>query len=188
MATKNATEIKIFNNEEILSSKKALRIKQQAAEIMVEEKMTGVIEDEPYAIITTPDSHWLDGVVLIGYTGIKITETTNGRDTDGNYVVINYTTDQDKEENHSYHKLIIHDETPPISVLDPSPNALVALHSHSSNGSTSGSFKANVCLRKSFSKPFEGELTIEKALLINISKKINDKHLKGCLSLIFLDI
>ncbi|MFA6532490.1 MAG: hypothetical protein WCT22_00655 [Patescibacteria group bacterium] len=180
MATKSSSEVEVFNQEQILTSEKALKIKQEAAELMIEEGMNRVIKDEPYAIITISGSHWFKGIVMIGYTGVVTTKIMDGKDDGGNYVAINYTTDQDKEENHSYNEVIIHEETPPIDVLGSSPRASVGFKHYYVQGRGDSGFSSEpVSFRKSFLKPTEGQLTIEEAFIISISKRINDKHMQG---------
>lgn len=172
-------KINVYNENEIASSPKAVKILGKVKNIMTEVEMTNAIENEPFTVITTPGSHWFEGIVLIGYTGVKITGTTNDRDDDGNYVLLEFTTDQDSAENYSHKTVKVYDQTPSIDARDRSPRAFIGEKSYYLHGGNAGISQNQVYFPQSVTKPYSGSFNIENAILISIPEKINNKSLKN---------
>ena len=161
-------KIRVSVNEDERFTKKASRLRQTTANFLltrgVPEKL---LEKTPYSIMTFGEKSWLEGVVFVGYTGIKHGEI---EDSSGQ-IKMTYSTDQDHIEDVVERKLSFDTAIGLGSTF----HLLPARTTFKNSGGTSAGSENTLVYSYISNKPNTREFTNKKGVLIVFSNKVVDQ-------------
>lgn len=115
MANPNLTEGRVWKPIEASQQKSA--VVSAASEFLIEKGVKGEILKDAENIVLTPpldSDHWLQGVILIGHSDIKLRRAVKVYDES----IMSFTTPEDKGNAYSHHVLVFTDTTPVVKGSD----------------------------------------------------------------------
>jgi len=174
-------ELKTFTPVEadaIDSDPRASVLKEQVLKILQKDVVSkeapiDVLNNLPITIIYGPEDHWVNGVVLVGYTGVEV-EFQRLPEDDG--CLLTVKTGEDGDEKIMKKQIQIMDRAIPIKCLDTkySDFESIGVLERQINGASSGSLRS---MHPSYrcNLPNEGEFTVSQSILVLFSEKACNK-------------